>query len=49
MQDTREDMLRWLAHAIEANMERSKSMVGCMPMGKPYLCRASGHGTVVHA
>ena len=27
MQDTREGMLRWLACAIEANAERSKSMV----------------------
>ena len=40
MQDTREDMLRWLAHAIEANVERSKSMVSPMHVLQACLCRA---------
>lgn len=39
MQDTREGMLRWLACAIEANAERSKSMVA--PLLSPAaLCSA---------
>lgn len=31
VQDTREDMLQWLTVAIEANAERSKSMVHFAP------------------
>ncbi|KAK9840736.1 hypothetical protein WJX81_001139 [Elliptochloris bilobata] len=38
--DTREDMLRWLAHAIEANVERSKSM------GDP--ARSASHGFFIN-
>jgi hypothetical protein len=42
-QDTREDMLRWLAAAIEANVERSKSMVPAAPApARPAGASAAG-------
>ena len=47
MQDTREVMLRWLAHAIEANVERSKSMVWSAHKWKQCWSQAREQGSAV--